>query len=72
MTDEHHDRAVGFSHRNRMTLAVIDAGGRDFGGVRDAGAERGRKTEQGAKRPQRLDAMERNSGCHRSVLVPTR
>jgi hypothetical protein len=74
MTDEHHDRAVGFGHGDRMTLAVIIgyAGGQDFRGLRRAGAERRRKAQRGAKHARGFDAMVRCSRCHRSVLVPTR
>jgi hypothetical protein len=74
MTDEHHDRAVGFGYRDRMTVTVIirHAGGHDFRGLRRAGAKRRRKAEEGAKHVQGFAAMERNSRCHGSVLVPTR
>ena len=48
VTDEDHDRLVGFLHRDRMAQAIIvgDAGGRHLvAGVR-AGAERDGKAEQ--------------------------
>jgi hypothetical protein len=67
MTDEKHDRAVGFRDRDRMPLAIIGGGtqcGHWLVGMR-AGTEQDGETGKRSRQAEAAIAIEGHIGCHR-------
>ncbi len=72
MTDEDHDRAVGFLDRDGMAQPIVLGHARrhEFAAGVVAGSERDREAQECAQAAQGAMAIGRCDACHRSVLFP--